>query len=59
MGTIGNDFLDYRRPTSKNIITNPPYSLAQKFIERSKSFSNIDKIAMLLRTAFLEITRAI
>lgn len=39
--------------TFPNIITNPPYGMAQPFIERALSFST-GKVAMLLKTVFLE-----
>ena len=41
-----------------NIITNPPYSLAQEFLEKSMSIlNNNGKIAMFLKIQFLEGTK--
>ena len=47
------DFLDEDQCSFDHIITNPPYKLAQEFVEHSKTIAK-HKIAMLLRTAFLE-----
>jgi len=47
------DFLRSKKKYQNNIITNPPFCIAQKFIEHGKQLVN-KKIAMLLRTAFLE-----
>lgn len=46
------DFLKTNN-NADNIITNPPFVLAQKFIEHSKKCAN-KKIAMFLKTTFLE-----
>lgn len=46
------DFFKYDLSTD-NIITNPPYKMALEFILHSKKLAK-KKIAMLLRTAFLE-----
>jgi len=48
------DFLtyDFKNFKPNNIITNPPYNLAQQFIERSLELSN-DKVVMLLKLNFL------
>jgi hypothetical protein len=53
-GEGGIDFLEqeYDRKFD-NIITNPPYSLAQKFIEKSLEITN-KKVAMFLKIQFLE-----
>jgi len=51
-GNSGIDFLTYNKKHD-NIITNPPYNLALEFVLHSKELAN-KKIAMLLRTAFLE-----
>ena len=51
-GTGGVNFLTLKT-IAGNIVSNPPYSLAQEFIEHSKTTAKF-KIAMLLRTAFLE-----
>ena len=37
-----------------NIITNPPYRYAQKFVEKALSFEEVKKVAMLLKLSFLE-----
>jgi len=46
-----NFFLEDRRVD--NIITNPPYKYAQKFVEHSLACAN-KKVAMLLKLVFLE-----
>ena len=51
--TQGVDFLGQASETGVNaIITDPPYALAQEFIERALHFNDIRIIAMLLRTDF-------
>lgn len=49
------DFLDTFRAVD-NIITNPPFVLAQEFIEHAKKCAD-KKIAMFLKTTFLEGAR--
>ena len=44
---------DYTGSTIENIITNPPYKLAQEFIEKSLKVAD-SKVAMLLKLNFLE-----
>ncbi len=51
-GEQGVDFLNEKRSVD-HIITNPPYSLAQKFVEHSLECAS-GKIAMLCKLAFLE-----
>jgi hypothetical protein len=53
---IITDFLNwYPNKKYKTIITNPPYSIAQEFIEHCFKIADKDtEIIMLLRTAFLE-----
>ena len=47
------DFLGQAPETGVNaIITNPPYALAQEFIERALHFDDTRAVAMLLRTDF-------
>jgi hypothetical protein len=49
----GVDFLGQAPETGVNaIITNPPYALAQEFIERALHFDDTRIVAMLLRTDF-------
>ena len=49
----GADFLGQAPEAGVSaIITNPPYALAPKFIERAMHFDNIRIVAMLLRTDF-------
>ena len=57
--TIVHDFLTYKFDKKfDNIITNPPFSLAQKFFEKSINIINNDgKIAMFLKIQFLESER--
>ncbi len=51
----GIDFItyDYKDFKVDNIITNPPYSLAQDFVVKSLQITN-QKVAMLLKIQFLE-----
>lgn len=49
----GIDFLKENALRADNIITNPPYNLAEQFIAHAKNRST-RKIAMLLKLAFLE-----
>ncbi len=50
------DFLNETIPNHdvRTVITNPPYSLAREFVERSKELYPNAEIIMLLRLAFLE-----
>lgn len=55
--TIVSDYLtnDFGEDKYDSIITNPPYSLAQEFLEKSMSIINKNgKIAMFLKIQFLE-----
>lgn len=55
--TLIADFLnyDFLGQTFDNIITNPPYSLAQEFLEKGMEVINENgKIAMFLKIQFLE-----
>lgn len=54
--TIINNFITYDfKEKFDNIITNPPYSLAQEFIEKGlKILNNDGKMAMFLKIQFLE-----
>lgn len=55
--TLVDDFLTYDFLDQKfdNIITNPPYSLAQEFLEKSMKITNEGgKVAMFLKIQFLE-----
>lgn len=47
------DFLMEYRPRAENIITNPPFKLANEFIRQSVSLTT-GKVAMLMRLACLE-----
>ena len=51
-GKGGIDFFTERRQVN-NIITNPPYSLAQRFVEHSLECAD-KKVVMLLKLVFLE-----
>lgn len=56
-GTIVSNFLNHDFGNLKfgNIITNPPFSLAQEFIEKSiQLLDNNGKCAMFLKIQFLE-----
>ena len=49
----GVDFIGQAPETGvRSIITDPPYALAQEFIERALQFDDIRIVAMLLRTDF-------
>lgn len=49
------NFLEYKDQIEDDIITNPPYSLAQEFVEKSLEITKPSaKIAMLLKIQFLE-----
>lgn len=54
--TIVKDFFEYKyNEEQRDIITNPPYKYAQKFVEHSMEISeNGTKIAMFLKLTFLE-----
>ena len=55
--TIVADFFEYDFNNQKfdSIVTNPPYSLAQEFLEKSMTILNENgKIAMFLKIQFLE-----
>lgn len=48
-----SDFLKYDGPSYDWIITNPPYILAEEFIEKSLEYS-LEGCAFLVRSAFIE-----
>lgn len=51
------DFItyDFKERVFDNIVTNPPYSLAQEFLEKSMSVVKMNgKVAMFLKIQFLE-----
>ena len=55
--TVVSDFLthDFKGKKFDSIITNPPYSMAQEFVEKSMSILNSKgKVAMFLKIQFLE-----
>lgn len=52
-GAMGIDFLNSGLKEYDNVITNPPYNLAQQFVATSKIVAT-KKIAMLLKLVFLE-----
>lgn len=54
-GKGGVDFLTYNEVVDKDIITNPPYSLAKEFIEHAMDIvTDGHKVAMFLKLTFLE-----
>ena len=54
-GKGGVDFLEYNEVVDKDIVTNPPYSLAKEFIEHAMEIvTDGHKIAMFLKLTFLE-----
>lgn len=53
--TIVSNYFDYKFDGDYNIVTNPPYSLAQEFLEHSmEQVKDGKKIAMFLKIQFLE-----
>ena len=55
--TLVDDFLkhDFKEQKFDNVVTNPPYSLAQEFLEKSMDIiSKNGKVAMFLKIRFLE-----
>lgn len=54
-GLPGYDFLttDFSNMKIDNIITNPPFNLAQEFVEKSLEIAN-KKVALLMKIQFLE-----
>jgi hypothetical protein len=52
-GATGVDFLSFAGLKYDNIITNPPYCLAERFLEVALETAN-HKVAFLLKLAFLE-----
>lgn len=55
MGIEKMDFLEYSGIFDGDIITNPPYSIAELFVRKSiEVVTNGHKVAMLLRINFLE-----
>ena len=54
-GKGGVDFLTYDEYIDGDIITNPPYSMAQEFVEHAMELINDGhKVAMFLKLSFLE-----
>ena len=49
------DFLEYCKPWSGDIITNPPYKQARQFIQKALDIVSMgNKVAMFLKLTFLE-----
>lgn len=54
-GTGGVDFLKYNKEIAKDIISNPPYSLAAEFVEHAMDLiTDGHKVAFFLKLTFLE-----
>jgi len=54
-GKGGIDFLEYNEVVNKDIITNPPYNMAQEFVEHAMEIiTDGHKVAMFLKLSFLE-----
>lgn len=54
-GTVVSNYFDYKFKGDFNIVTNPPYSLAQEFLEHSmEQIQEGKKVAMFLKIQFLE-----
>ncbi len=52
-GVPGRDFLLEKEKLAPNVCTNPPFKLAQEFIQKCFDLE-VEKIAMFLRLSFLE-----
>jgi hypothetical protein len=48
------DFLKVSNGCQSAVVTNPPFSLAQEFVDKAFSFPSIHYCALLLRLSFLE-----
>lgn len=56
-GKTGINFLEYNEHFNGDIITNPPYSMAQEFVEHALDIVDDGcKVAMFLKLTFLEST---
>ena len=54
-GKGGVDFLEYNEIVDKDIVTNPPYSMAKEFVEHAMEIvTDGHKVAMFLKLTFLE-----
>lgn len=54
-GECGVDFLQFNEEVNADIITNPPYKLAQEFVEHAMNIiTDGHKVAMFLKLTFLE-----
>ena len=53
-GITGINFLNEKSSWALNIITNPPYAIANKFVTHALELGPEGKVAMLMRTLFLE-----
>ncbi len=52
-GQHGVDFLMETKPLARNIVTNPPFKLANEFVRKALDLTT-GKVAMLLKVGFLE-----
>jgi hypothetical protein len=53
-GKTGVDFLNEKLTWAPNIVTNPPYVIANKFVNHALELYPSGKVAVLMRTLFLE-----
>ena len=54
-GQGGVDFLQYSEKVDKDIVTNPPYSMAREFVEHAMDIvTDGHKVVMFLKLSFLE-----
>lgn len=54
-GKGGVDSLKYKEKVDKDIVTNPPYSMAQEFVEHAMEIvTDGHKVAMFLKLSFIE-----
>ena len=49
-----DDFLQSDRQYAQNVVTNPPFNIAEAFIHKALSIPNLYKCAFLLKLSFLE-----
>jgi hypothetical protein len=52
VGAITKDFLRFTHPLANAIVTNPPFSMADHFIEHALVFLGVDHLALLLPAGF-------
>lgn len=56
-GAVGVDFLATTKTCAPCVVTNPPYALAQQFVEHAIALPGVNLALFLLRTKFVESRR--